>query len=752
MKWQAILASLPAIPSQDASSLPGASSYVASAGFPTSAFSSYYYLPAEPTQQPQPVIQDPVLHTTFPYNLTNPNTIPTENNDPVVFQTPSKKLSDSQQHELIQAVVANVTSIVNGNATHGSCNKCKAALAATKPAALYAPTLVPDTIISLCKEFNFRSNATCEEDYAASVFGAVWTQVLAYADVEGLDGDYICHALNKSFCCPPATSPLDTAGLFPKPKPANPRVPKASGKRVKVLHLSDFHLDPRYSVSSEGNCSSGLCCRNNNFNSAAKDQVLIPAPAYGTFKCDTPYDLGLAALQAIGPLTGTGKGKNQDSLAWSLYTGDLVSHDPVQAMSREYVEYTETSIYGMFKEYLTGPVFAALGNHDTRPENINAPHNLPGSLGEQQSWNYEHVAGLWKHEGWIDEKAAQEARTHYGGYSVKTHYGLRIIAFNTDFWYAKNYFNNINSTNPDNSGVFSWIIDELQKAEDAGERVWIIGHVLSGWDGSNSLPDPTNLFYQIVDRYSPHVIANIFFGHTHEDQFMIYYANNGTLQRADTALTTGWIMPSITPLTNLNSGFRMYEVDTGDFNIYEAYTFFSNVSDYPSLKGVGPTFQFEYSTRDTYSPAAGWEKDDPLNATFWHRVTEAMEKDIDLVRLHNTYQGKMSVKSPNCTNVDCQEAKICYMRSGSVALGSQCPQGPAHSVATLAGSPAEILLRAGCWIPVQRRPAIPQRRGGRGGPADESCRSAFEPSQWRVRPEPTTDMEQARLEDSIEGL
>ncbi|GFF32961.1 sphingomyelin phosphodiesterase 2 [Aspergillus udagawae] len=676
MKWQAILASLPAVPCQgDVSPLPGASSYVAPAGFPTSAFSSYYYLPAEPTQEPQPVIRDPVLNITFPYNLTNPNTIPTENNDPVVFPTPSKKLSDSQQHDLIQAVVANVTSIINGNATHGSCNKCKAALAAAKPAALYAPTLVPETVISLCKQFSFKSNATCEEDYAASVFGAVWTQVLVYANVEGLDGNYICHALSKSFCGQPAMSPLDTSHLFPKPKPANPRVPEASGKRVKVLHLSDFHLDPRYSVSSEGNCSSGLCCRNNNFNSASRDQVLLPASAYGTFKCDTPYDLGLAALQAIGPLTGTGKGRDTDSLAWSLYTGDLVSHDPVQEMSREYLEYTETSMFGMFKEYLTGPVFAALGNHDTTPENINAPHNLPGPLGEQQSWNYEHVAGLWKHEGWIDEKTAAEARTHYGGYSVKAHYGLRIIAFNTDFWYAKNYFNFINSTSPDNSGIFSWMIDELQKAEDAGERVWIIGHVLSGWDGSNPLPDPTNLFYQIVDRYSPHVIANIFFGHTHEDQFMIYYANNGTLQSADTALTTGWIMPSITPLTNLNSGFRMYEVDTGDFNIYEAYTFFSNVSDYPSLVEAGPTFQFEYSTRDTYGPAAGWEKNDPLNATFWHRVTEAMEKDIDLVSLHNTYQGKMSVKSPNCTNVECQEAKICYMRSGSVALGSQCPPG-----------------------------------------------------------------------------
>lgn len=219
------------------------------------------------------------------------------------------------------------------------------------------------------------------------------------------------------------------------------------------------------------------------------------------------------------------------------------------------------------------------------------------------------------------------------------------------------------------------MIEELQKAEDAGERVWIIGHVLSGWDGTNPLPNPTDLFYQIVDRYSPHVIANIFFGHTHEDQFMVYYANNGTAQNADNALTTGWIMPSITPLTNLNSGFRLYEVDTGDFNIYEAYTFYSNVSEFPALEHTGPTFEIEYSTREAYGSAAAWDEDAPLNATFWHRVTEAMEKDVGLVSLHNTYQGKKSVKSPTCTTAACQEAKVCYMRSGSVALGSQCPQG-----------------------------------------------------------------------------
>ncbi|KAJ5967564.1 hypothetical protein N7501_003812 [Penicillium viridicatum] len=632
-------------------SLPGESSYVAAAGFPTSVFSSYYLSPAQPTQQPQPIIYDPVLDLTFPYELTDPDNIP-DNQDEVYFPVPRTHMPARKRYKLVQEALSNVTNIIKSNGSANNCTKCKNALAAAKPAALHGPAFVPDAMVSLCKAFRFHADETCEQDFATNTFGAILTQVLAYADVEGLDGEYICHSLNSKYCSAPNTSPLDTTKLFPKPKPADPQVPKASGERVKVLHLSDFHLDARYAVSSEANCTSSLCCRSDNYNDLSEDNPLLSASAYGSFLCDTPYDLGLAALQAVGPLTGTGKGKHDDHLAWTLYTGDLVSHDPASQISMALTQYTETSIYGMFKHYLSGPVFAALGNHDTSPANIDSPHNLPRA-----------------------RETADEARTHYGGYSVKTHYGLRILTFNTDLWYRSNFLTFINTTDPDNSGMFSWMIEELQKAEDAGERVWIVGHVLSGWDGTNPLPNPTDLFYQIVDRYSPHVIANIFFGHTHEDQFMVYYANNGTVQNSDNALTTGWIMPSITPLTNLNSGFRLYEVDTGDFNIYEAYTFYSNVSEYPALEHKGPTFEIEYSTRDAYGLAAGWDEDAPLNATFWHRVTEAMEKDLELVSLHNTYQGKQSVKSPNCTTTECQEAKVCYMRSGSVALGSQCPQG-----------------------------------------------------------------------------
>jgi hypothetical protein len=371
----------------------------------------------------------------------------------------------------------------------------------------------------------------------------------------------------------------------------------------------------------------------------------------------------------------TGTGKTQSDAAWTIYTGDLVSHDPENEMSQAYVDYTETSIYSILKSYLKGPVFPVLGNHDSSPENIDAPHKLPGPLGQQFSWNYNHVAALWKHNGWLSSSDEEEAATHYAAYSVKNHYGLRIITLNTDFWYRSNYLSFINSTNPDVSGSVSFLIIELQKAEDAHERVWIIGHVLSGWDGTNPLIGPTDLFYQIIDRYSPHVIANTFWGHTHEDQVMIYYSNNATVQSANTALTTGWIGPSITPLTNLNSGYRMYDIDTSTFEIYNAYTFTSDISLTPNLTTTGPTFAFEYSTRDTYGPAISWPEEAPLNATFWHKVTEAMERNRTLVSVFNGFQGKGSVKSPNCTSEACAQAKVCYIRSGSAALGRQCLQG-----------------------------------------------------------------------------
>ena len=81
----------------------------------------------------------------------------------------------------------------------------------------------------------------------------------------------------------------------------------------------------------------------------------------------------------------------------------------------------------------------------------------------------------------------------------------------------------------------------------------------------------------------------------------------------------------------------------------------SDVSAFPALDHqieFGPAFTYEYSTRDTYGTnITGWGPNDPLNATWWHRVTEGtfhadmkyywlilvnlsvMENNTDLVRV-----------------------------------------------------------------------------------------------------------------------
>ncbi|UOH85342.1 hypothetical protein LQV05_002163 [Cryptococcus neoformans] len=149
---------------------------------------------------------------------------------------------------------------------------------------------------------------------------------------------------------------------------------------------------------------------------------------------------------------------------------------------------------------------------------------------------------------------------------------------------------------------------------------------------------------------------------------------------AETAQNVGWIGPSITPLTDLNSGFRLYEVDAETWDILDAHTWYSNVSTYSSLDGqleVGPSYVYEYNTRQAYGDNISWPDNAPLNATWWHLVSEEMGNDGGaLVELYNAHQGKMSSLSPNCTSAECIEAKVCYLRSGSGSLAlDNCKTG-----------------------------------------------------------------------------
>lgn len=74
---------------------------------------------------------------------------------------------------------------------------------------------------------------------------AKWIIVLLHVPPEFIN-DLQAFCQNFLGMCPaPTTSPLNLTSWFAKPKPNPlPQPKKPSGKRLKVLHISDFHLDP----------------------------------------------------------------------------------------------------------------------------------------------------------------------------------------------------------------------------------------------------------------------------------------------------------------------------------------------------------------------------------------------------------------------------------------------------------------------------------------------------------------------------
>jgi sphingomyelin phosphodiesterase len=202
-----------------------------------------------------------------------------------------------------------------------------------------------------------------------------------------------------------------------------------SGERLKVLHVSDLHIDPRFANGAEANCTSGLCCRENGYNRQSPQTPLLPAPRFGYFLCDSPYSLIAATLEAIPPLAGT----ETTGFNFTLFTGDLLAHDPSIQQSRAYAEYSEVVLFDLLKRMLgPGPVYATLGNHDSYPSDVAASYSLGGKLGQQFGWLYDHVTALWNYEGWLPEDSVEYSRAHYAAYMVRRADGLRIISLNTN--------------------------------------------------------------------------------------------------------------------------------------------------------------------------------------------------------------------------------------------------------------------------------------------------------------------------------
>ncbi|CZR64135.1 related to acid sphingomyelinase [Phialocephala subalpina] len=424
-------------------------------------------------------------------------------------------------------------------------------------------------------------------------------------------------------------------------KPDTTRPAPSGQSPIQVVHISDIHVDLSYETGASYNCTKNICCR----PYTADDEPGVtdfPAGEYGNVACDSPVTLEesmYAAIESLAP-----------DKSFTIFTGDVVE-GAVWLVTDTEVTNDLNDAYTRMQSI--GQTYAVVGNHDTSPVNSFPPAAVDTTISSQ--WAYDAMTSDWS--TWIGATVSAEADANYGSYSTLTSEGLRIISVNTNFWYKQNFWLYEATMERDPSGQLAWLVTELEAAETAGERVWLMGHMPLG--STDAFHDQSQYFDQIIQRFDA-TISAVFYGHTHKDEFEIAYSTPDA-PTAATANMVSYIAPALTP-TSGNPTFRVYSVDPVTFAILDYTVYYTNISS-PTYQS-GPVWEKLYSVKEAYGSLLTPPVTDTaveLTPEFWHNLTVLFEDD-DSVYQEWYARRTRDYSSATCTG-DCKTTSICELRA-----------------------------------------------------------------------------------------
>ncbi|KAJ5144017.1 Sphingomyelin phosphodiesterase [Penicillium bovifimosum] len=526
------------------------------------------------------------------------------------------------------------------------CGGCQALLGTLKVASGLGEKFWLDVFTGLCTITGIEDPDVCSGIIAAegpSLYAALKTMHLNSGTSKTL-----CASL-LGLCPYPEVRPYDLT--FPSPKPKTVRPPPSGKSPIKVVHFSDTHVDLLYETGSNYECNKPICCRAYE-DKDAPGVTEHPCGPYGNPQCDPPARLQESMHAAIA----------QINPEFSIYTGDVISHDVWMVDQAKVLEGLNATYSAIDRDI--GTVYASIGNHDTAPLNLFPPTNA--SKDDDPEWAYQALAEDWFSLTGVP--SVQDA-DQYGSYSA-VHPGsnLRIISYNSVFYYIYNFLMYGEPIEQDPRGQFEWLIQELQAAEDAGQRAWLIAHIPSGVP--DHFRDHSQYFDQIVQRYEA-TIAGLFYGHTHTDEFQIAYSDYNN-RDWNTATAMGYIAPAMTP-TEGSASFRVYDIDPVTFGVLDYTQYIANISD-PSYQ-VKPEWVPYYSAKADYGSKISPPVTDPkaeITPAFWHNVTVAMERDPSVFQ--DFWSRRVRGHEVEECDGDCAKSEICQLRAANAQYNCVKPK------------------------------------------------------------------------------
>jgi sphingomyelin phosphodiesterase len=438
--------------------------------------------------------------------------------------------------------------------------------------------------------------------------------------------------------CPPLVFPKWNVTLSPKPPMRGYPGTNPSNPRIKVLHITDVHVDMNYTIGLSNDCGEPICCRPPN----PVGKPGHTAQKWGDYNCDSPPIIYENMLDFIS--------KNI-ALNYSIFTGDVPAHY-VWSITRDQALETFDYVYNTYKKYLPHvPLYPAIGNHEAVPVNEFPYHFVEGEW--NINWLYDRMAKLW--QDWLDPEALEMEK--FGGYyTTKTKDGVRIVSLNTqmgcddDNWWL--LFPTNESSDPNN--MLHWFVNVLDSAEKKNETVYLIAHI-SPDDGC--MTNWFENFLKIMDRYQDTVI-NFFAGHTHDDKFDVTIVKEKNITRpVYSTLYAG----SITTQDAKNPSFRVMEIDAVTKAVIGYDQYIMNITD-ANLTDK-PKWVLEYSTKIDYK----FELLSPNN------IYDLANRFKSNSLLFNDYIARMNKNAiPYSCNVECRRNIYCQLFNSLRSQNIEC--------------------------------------------------------------------------------
>ncbi|XP_026477056.1 sphingomyelin phosphodiesterase-like [Ctenocephalides felis] len=457
----------------------------------------------------------------------------------------------------------------------------------------------------MCIRFKYMDRKMCEN----MIYMHLDIVLYIIDNTPGLTSSQVCGLAYNTGHCTLTDPRFDWKIDIDNNKPINiPKPNLVNHITFNILHLSDIHYDPKYEEGKNALCGQSACCRNDQ---GPPDHKEDGAGKWGDYRgCDTPKKAMEDAIQHI-------KYKHRD-IDFAYFTGDMIDHAMWETSTESNIKTMKEVLIAIYP--LAPKLYPVLGNHESHPANLFSPTNVTDTVSTQ--WLYNASADVISL--FMSNKAAETIRNG-GYYTVQPKPGLRVIALNNNVAYIYNLWLLYDPAFPKKQ--LQWLHDTLLEAERTNEKVHILGHVPPG--------EPTNFitwdreYRRIIQRFS-HIITGQFNGHTHNDEFKIFYDSMNSSHPINVAFNGG----SITTYVNRNPNYKIYKVNAANFEIVDIESWYYDLAEANKNSIVNPEWKQMYGSFKTEFGL------NSLNSSEMHRLVLNMKTSDKLGKKYFEYKVK----------------------------------------------------------------------------------------------------------------